>query len=109
MTKLTHRDRYFLSLLAPDGATIYVGTSVGASLYRRGLVTKAKWGRYGITEAGKAALAGSAYAPNGAGRTIAPARQTALETRPTGQGNRGRNRAREPGQAGQGQGQLPLI
>ena len=53
--KLTHSERYFLMLLHPDG-TIAIGTSVGASLYRRGLVTIAKWGRYGLTPAGEEAI-----------------------------------------------------
>jgi hypothetical protein len=111
--KLSHRERHFLSLLVPDGATIGVGLSVGASLRHKGLVTVAKYGRYGITEAGKAALAGLAYAVNEPGRTNAPARQTPLQSRPKGLGNRGRKpagtRPGNPGQTDPGQGQLPLI
>lgn len=42
---LTSRERHYLTLLKPDGATISVGTSVGYGLYRRGLVKIAKFGR----------------------------------------------------------------
>lgn len=53
---LTDREISFLRLLTDNGATISVGTTVGYTLYKRGLVTVAKWGRYGITEAGRTAL-----------------------------------------------------
>ncbi|WP_439398527.1 hypothetical protein ACRQ5Q_14610 [Bradyrhizobium sp. PMVTL-01] len=52
---LTRRERHFLGLLMEDGATISKGTSLGASLYRRGLLRIAKFGRYGITAEGVAA------------------------------------------------------
>jgi hypothetical protein len=39
-----------------EGATISKGSSVGDSLYWRGLVRIAKYGRYGITDAGRAAF-----------------------------------------------------
>jgi hypothetical protein len=106
---LSRRERYFLSLLAPDGATIMVGLSVGESLYIKGLVTLAKWKRYGITEAGRAALAGVAYAANGAGRPNAPPRKTPIGTRPKGRGTGAGTGQGDRGLTGQGQGQLPLI
>jgi hypothetical protein len=60
--KLTRRERHFLSLHYPDG-TVSKGTSVGASLYRKGLVYIAKYGRYGITPAGIEALKGDQSQP----------------------------------------------
>lgn len=111
--KLSHRERHFLSLLIPDGSTIQVGLSVGASLQRRGLVTLAKYKRYGITEAGRAALAGLPHAANEAGRGNGPARQAALASRPRGRGTGGGTGAgtgpKGRGQAGQDEGQLTLI
>ncbi len=52
--KLTESERYFLSLINPDG-TISVGTSIGAELWRRGLMVRIG-DRYGISELGKQAL-----------------------------------------------------
>ncbi|WP_024516971.1 hypothetical protein [Bradyrhizobium sp. Tv2a-2] len=60
MIKLTHSERHFLGLLMEEGATISVGTNVGKSLHRRGLVTIARWKRYGITQEGKDAFTGGA-------------------------------------------------
>jgi hypothetical protein len=53
--KLTQRERYFLSLINPEG-TIGIGTSVGAALHQRGFVAVTGRDRYGITESGKQAL-----------------------------------------------------
>lgn len=53
--KLTRRQRHFLELLYPDG-TIAIGLTVGADLRLMGLVRIAKYGRYGITEAGAQAI-----------------------------------------------------
>ena len=50
--KLTERESHFLGLLMENGATISCGTSVGVSLYRRGLVHVARYGRWGITQDG---------------------------------------------------------
>lgn len=55
--KLTPRERRFLTLLLPEGATIAMGLRVGSDLCRRGLVHIAKYRRYGITVQGREALA----------------------------------------------------
>jgi hypothetical protein len=53
---LTPSERHFLSLIV-DGGSIAVGSSVGDGLHRRGLVTIVRRGRrYGLTQAGVAAL-----------------------------------------------------
>ena len=51
---LTESERYFLSLINPEG-TISVGTSIGAELWRRGLVVRIG-DRYGISVLSKQAL-----------------------------------------------------
>lgn len=128
MSDLTPRQRRFLTILVPDGATICVGWDFAESLYWRGMLTKVKarfgsvgppW-RYAITQAGREALAGlashasgAAGGANGAGRGNRPAPKRPMG-RPangpgTGAGNRGRNR---PGTGANGAGetgQLTLI
>jgi hypothetical protein len=52
--KLTRKERFFLSLIYPTG-TIAVGTKVGEKLFVRGFLT-IKFGRYGITPEGAAAI-----------------------------------------------------
>lgn len=99
--KLTDRERHFLTILceAPD-ATIGVGLHVGARLLRRGLVSIVRWGRYGATQAGRDALAGTlaadpAMAAGGAGKRG---------------GKGGRGGARKPDGAPDGNtGQLGLL
>jgi len=54
------RARWHLKLLNEPGATIGVGTIVGAWLYQEGFVTIAKFGRYGITPKGIDFLLGRA-------------------------------------------------
>lgn len=53
--RLTSAERRFLAIIFPTG-TIATGTKVGFELERRGLVTVAKYQRYGITAAGAAAI-----------------------------------------------------
>jgi hypothetical protein len=55
MSRPTRRESHFLELIYPEG-TIGIGTRIGEALWQRGLVTIAKWGRYGITPAGIEAL-----------------------------------------------------
>jgi hypothetical protein len=54
--KLTRREQSFLRLLNEPGATVAEGLTVGFELHQRGLVQFAKFGRYGITDAGRAAI-----------------------------------------------------
>lgn len=51
---LTARQARFLAIV--EGGTVAVGLRIGEQLYQRGLLTIAKWGRYGITPIGQAAL-----------------------------------------------------
>lgn len=53
--KLDRKEQRFLATIY-DGGTIGTGTEVGARLERRGLVEEVKWGRLGISAAGKAAI-----------------------------------------------------
>jgi hypothetical protein len=57
MTKLTRKERVFLTILSEPGATIATGTAAGKRLHALRYVSEVKWGRYGITPAGAAALA----------------------------------------------------
>lgn len=50
---------HYLELLSEPGATISIGTNVGAWLHEQGFVTIARWGRYGITPKGIDALRGN--------------------------------------------------
>jgi hypothetical protein len=60
---LSHSERHFLSLII-GGGSISVGSSIGASLHQRGMVTIVRNGqRYGITQAGIAALLDAVWAP----------------------------------------------
>jgi hypothetical protein len=105
VTQLSRRERYFLSLLVPDGATIGVGTSVGESLRWRGLVTLARFGRLGITEAGREALHGrenvAASASNRSRAVGTSPIKGATSDRPKGAGN--------PPQTTPQNAQLPLF
>lgn len=53
--RLTAAERRFLAIIFPTG-TIATGSEVGQRLYQRGLVTIAKYQRYGITPEGVAAI-----------------------------------------------------
>lgn len=53
--KLDASEQYWLAVIR-DGGTIGTGTKVGYQLLRRGMVREVKWGRYGITPAGAAAI-----------------------------------------------------
>jgi hypothetical protein len=55
MTKLTRRERRFLAAMLPDG-TVATGTHVGQDLRARGLVSEVRWGRLGLTDAGREAI-----------------------------------------------------
>lgn len=55
--RLTAAERRFLAIINPTG-TIATGTMTGLRLHQRGLVTVAKFERYGITPAGIAAIKG---------------------------------------------------
>lgn len=105
---LTRKERLFLELLAPDGATIAQGTRVGAALARRGFVRVAKFGRWGITPAGHGALAGHGDLPSRYGPGTGPGKGpgTGQGTgKGTGQGTGNRARAGK----GPGPGQLTLL
>jgi hypothetical protein len=52
------RAMHYLRILSEPGATIGVGTNVGAWLCQEGYVSIVKWGRYGITPDGVGFLAG---------------------------------------------------
>jgi hypothetical protein len=102
---LDRKEWILLNLLAeaPD-ATVGQGTRAGASLARRGLVRVAKYGRWGITEAGRGVLAGHGELPRpygpGAGRGRESGQGTGKGT-DKGTGARAGNRARArtaPGQ-----------
>jgi hypothetical protein len=53
--QLNDREAFFLNLIHPVG-TIGTGTSIGKRLYKRGLVSVVKFGRYGITDMGAGAI-----------------------------------------------------
>lgn len=58
MMKATQRERRFMAAMMPDG-TVATGSITGVNLHRRGLIEQVRWGRYGLTEAGRELMAAS--------------------------------------------------
>ncbi len=116
MADLTSRERRFLSLLTEPGATICTGmpggynsngpATVGASLKRKGYVAIAKFGRLGITEAGRQALLVPAHEPKPRGRNAPHGRGNPAKSHAGGRGMAGGGTSPN---GGMGQGQLPLF
>ena len=50
--KASQKERRFMAAMLPDG-TVATGSVIGHNLHRRGLIEQVRWGRYGLTEAGR--------------------------------------------------------